>query len=264
MHQIADKIGFIRNRRDGLDKRDPADVTWVQWQHHVSRRGDPQLHTHVSLLNVVRSQVDGKVGTLDTFLLHGFYHKPRETYHRTLASGLGNLGFQVELDAKATTAVITNVPEQILRHFSGRTAEAERWLQEKLGPSFASLTPHQRSTWLGHAAAKTRPPKAMHYVAGNGYNVWHARAAGQGYVPPPRFIDPRLLHMFNVVHTTVNEAERHLAGIVPPQQQPHAPKRQNDRRQSAGHEAPDEHKQRGWWKYDELQKGHGLYHGHKL
>jgi conjugative relaxase-like TrwC/TraI family protein len=249
MHQLAGKLSFLRNQRNGLDTRDPADITWVQWQHHLSRRGDPQINTHVSLINVARSRVDGRIGTIDTFLAHGFYHSVWETYHRTLAAELGKLGLPASYDTKTHATVLTGIPAPVLRHFSGRTTEAERWLQEKLGPNFASLTPHQRSAWLGHAAAKTRPPKAMYYVAGNGHAAWHARAAGQGYVPPPRFIDPRLLQNASIPHATV--------------QQHSATKRQNEQRQSTSHDAPGEHKQRGWWKYDELQKGHGLYHGHK-
>jgi conjugative relaxase-like TrwC/TraI family protein len=189
MHQIADKIGFLRARRDGLDHRDPADLTWVQWQHRLSRRGDPQLHTHVSLLNVVRSRTEGKVGTLDTFALHGFYPKVRETYHRVLAIELGKLGLPAEFKATVPAAVLTNIPEPVLRHFSARSADAEQWLREKLGPNFATLTPRQRSVWLSNASAQTRPPKPRSAGPATDREAWKARASTRGYVPPQRFID---------------------------------------------------------------------------
>jgi hypothetical protein len=121
---------------------------------------------------------------------------------------LRKLGLSVEFDAKVPAAIIRGVPEQVLRHFSGRTADAEQWLQEKLGPNFVSLTPHQRSNWLGLAAAKTRPTKTMFYVPGNGHAAWHARAAGQGYVPPPSFVDPQALQRANVVHVRVEQTRR--------------------------------------------------------
>lgn len=211
MRAIAGQIGRIRSRRDGVDKRDPADLTWIQWQHRQSRRGDPQLHTHVTMLNVVRSRVDGKVGTLDTFLLHGFYPKAREIYHRSLAAELDKLGMEVKFDSRVPAAVLTNVPEIVVRHFSGRAADAEalasKWLEENRGVSFASLTEKQRSQWLTRAAAASRPPKAMYYVPGNGHAAWHARATGQGYIPPPHFVDPYYLQRAGIVHATMEQPE---------------------------------------------------------
>ena len=161
MHQIADQIGVIRSRRGGLDRRDPADVTWVQWQHRFSRLGQPQIHTHVSLINVCRSRVDGKVGTLDTFLLHGFYPTVRETYHRALADELRKLGLPVVFDTKVPAAVLTNVPYEDQRQASSRTVIAEKaaaeYVESKLAVHFSSLTPKQKSAWIGRAAWRTRP-----------------------------------------------------------------------------------------------------------
>ena len=214
MHQVADQLGHLRARRDGLDRHDPADLTWIQWQHRTSRRGDPQLHTHVTIPNVVRSRVDGKVGTLDTFAMNGFYATVRDIYHRALADELRKLDLPVEFDAKLCAAILTAVPEQVLRHFSRRTADAEVWLREKHGVNFGSLTPHQRSTWLSHAAAKTRPHKSMFYVPGNGHSAWHARAVGQGYVPPPQFINPQALQRTDIVHAAV-EPRRQRQAINP-------------------------------------------------
>ena len=220
MQQIAERLGHLRSRRDGLDRQDPADLTWIQWQHRMSRRGDPQLHTHITIPNVVRSRVDGKVGTLDTFALHGLYPSVRETYHRALADALRKLDLPVAFDPKLCAAILTNVPEQVLRHFSGRTADAEAWLLAKYGVNFGSLTPHQRSTWLGHAAAKTRPPKAMYYVAGNGHSAWHARAAGQGYVPPPQFVSPQALQRAGVTHASgrsLSQTQQQQSRAIRPQ-----------------------------------------------
>jgi conjugative relaxase-like TrwC/TraI family protein len=161
MQQIAKQVGVIRSRRGGLDRRDPADVTWVQWQHRFSRLGQPQIHTHVSLINVCRSRVDGKVGTLDTFLLHGFYPTVRETYHRALAAELGKLGLPVVFDAKVPAAVLTNVSYEEQRQASSRTVIAEKAAAEyvgaKLAVHFSALTPKQRSAWIGRAAWHTRP-----------------------------------------------------------------------------------------------------------
>jgi len=209
MRGIADKAGFIRSRRQGIDKHDPADLTWVQWQHHLSRSADPQLHTNITLLNVVRSRVDGKVGTLDTHLLNGHYWKFRETYHRALADELGKLGLAVEFDERVPAAVLKEVPKLVQRHFSGRTADAEKaaekWLRDNRGVNFSELTPAQRSAWLTQMSARTRPPKGTYYVPGNGHAAWHARAAGQGYVPPPQFISPQALQRAGIAHVTVQQ-----------------------------------------------------------
>jgi conjugative relaxase-like TrwC/TraI family protein len=267
MHQIAGKIGHLRARRNGLDRQDPADLTWIQWQHRMSRRGDPQLHTHVSVPNIVRSRVDGKVGTIDTFALHGFYPIVRETYHRALTAELGKLGMAVEFDARVPAAVLTNVPESVLRHFSSRTADAAaaaaEYLQKHRGVSFDSLTPSQRSAWLGRAAAATRPAAGMFYVPGNGHAAWHARAVGQGYVPPPQFINPQILQRAGLVHATAGQAQQ-AAQHAQQSPAPASRKQRSETRRQGAQDAIGEHKQRGWWKYDELYRGHGLNHGHKM
>jgi conjugative relaxase-like TrwC/TraI family protein len=206
MQQIAGKLGFLRVRRDGIDHHDPADMTWIQWQHRFSRHGQPQIHTHVSIPNVVRSRTEiGKVGTLNTFALHGFYPTARETYHRVLVKELGKLGLPVQFDARVPAAVLTNVTDQERRQFSSRTVIAEKaaaeYIQDKHSIDFDSLTPKQKSAWVGRAAWHTRP---------------RTKESNQPENVPIRF------------------------------------------------QATGEHRQRGWWRYDELQRGRGLSTGHKL
>jgi len=162
MQQIAGTLGFLRVRRDGLDHRDPADLTWIQWQHRFSRHGQSQIHTHVSIPNVVLSRTEpGKVGTLDTFALHGLYPTVRETYHRALAGELHKLGLPVVFDPKVPAAVLTNISYEEQRQASSRTVIAEKAAAEyvgaKLAVHFSALTPKQRSAWIGRAASHTRP-----------------------------------------------------------------------------------------------------------
>jgi hypothetical protein len=205
--------------------------------------------------------VDGQVGTLDTFALHGFYPKVRETYHRALAAELDKLGLPVKFDDRVPAAVLTNVPDIMLRHFSGRTADAEKWLSERHGTSFGSLTPHQRSVWLSHASAKTRPPKALYFVPGNGHDAWRTRAAGQGYVPPPQFIDPQALQRAGIVHVTVpkitpghSNGQPGEGGAPPPEKQ----RRQLDHRKAPNPRLDNRYNVGGGHYDDGPSRGHRL------
>lgn len=161
MQQIAGQLSFLRVRREGVDHRDPADLTWVLWQHRFNRLGQPQIHTHVSILNVVRSRTEDKVGTLDTMSLNGFYPTVRETYQRALANELGKLGLPVKFDERVPAAVLTNVPLEEKLAASSRTVLAEKaaaeYVQTMHGVDLASLPPKQRSAWVGRAAWHTRP-----------------------------------------------------------------------------------------------------------
>lgn len=201
MLKLSEKT-TVRNRKDGLDVREVADVTWVQWQHRFSRRGDPQMHTHVSLLNVARSRESGKVSTIDTFKLHGHYHAVRETYHRELARGLSELGMPVSYDSQKQAALLHGIPDNILQHFSGRKNDAVEFLRQH-GVDIEALSPKEQSRQMTRASWVTRPnDKTIFYTPGNGHAAWHARAVGQGYVPPPRFVDPQALQRAGIVHAT--------------------------------------------------------------
>jgi conjugative relaxase-like TrwC/TraI family protein len=217
MRVIAGRLGVARNRRGGQDLREPADVTWVMWHHRFTRRGDPSLHTHVSLLNVALGRESGRVTAVDTKLFHGFQPIVREVYHRELARNLATFGMNVEYDAKRKAAVLTDVPEWLLKHFSRRTDDIFAYLQ-KNGVDTAALTPKGLNWAMQRAAAATIVPKRLWTVPGKGHEAWHARATGAGYVPPPHYVDPVALQRAGLVHTQLIDQPA-FSSYQPSQQQ---------------------------------------------
>jgi conjugative relaxase-like TrwC/TraI family protein len=208
---IAKQAGYARREQKGVVSREPADITWIAFRHKYSRSADPQLHSHVSVLNVSLGRETGLVRNLDTRLLHGYYDVAKERYHTHLAQGLRDLGLDVEMRMVGhgrgwQAAVVKGIEQNVIDHFSGRTAEAERaatkYLAERYEIDYTQLSGFDRSSWLTRSAAATRRP--MYYVQSQGQTV-HARAEGQGYVPPAHFLNPEMLKKAREVQQQVEQ-----------------------------------------------------------
>ena len=79
--------------------RAPTGLTGQAYTELVTLKvaGDPQLHTHVAIPNVVLTE-DGRVGALDLQRLKGRVHEFGALYQAYLATNLRGLGVDVVLD----------------------------------------------------------------------------------------------------------------------------------------------------------------------
>jgi conjugative relaxase-like TrwC/TraI family protein len=66
------QAAFGRRGRDGVQRVESSGFVAAAFRHRTSRAGDPQLHTHVLVANMVKG-ADGRWGALDGRLL--FAHK---------------------------------------------------------------------------------------------------------------------------------------------------------------------------------------------
>ncbi|MGC8808332.1 MAG: AAA family ATPase [Thiomonas sp.] len=108
--------------------------------------GDPQLHTHVAVPNVVLTP-SGRVGSLDLQQLEGRVHEWGALYQAYLAHNLRRAGIGTELDPERGSARITIIPEALRQAFSKRTergVDAARRYARDAGLDWDALSPEQQ------------------------------------------------------------------------------------------------------------------------
>ena len=168
------EAGFGRRRVDGAI-RPVATSGFVAaaFQHRTSRAGDPLLHTHVLVANLVRGS-DGRWGALDGRLVYS---------HAKAAGGLYQAELRTELSRRlgvAWTPVgngvaeIEAVPQAVIRAFSRRRQE---------------ITEHMRAR--GETSARAAQVATLETRRGKDRDIspeglrpeWRSRAAALGFGP---------------------------------------------------------------------------------
>ena len=106
----------------------PGDIIAATFTHHESRENDPQIHTHCTLFNLVKTHDDGKWRTLYQLPVFKWVRAGGAVYRLALAWHLRErLGLHTERygqDGEFTR--IAGVPEDLKDAFSKRTHEIER------------------------------------------------------------------------------------------------------------------------------------------
>lgn len=146
-------------------RTDPGPVEGVvaaAHMHGTSREKDPQLHSHLSILNL---QPDGSAMELDT----RWKKAAGAVYRAELAAGMQKLGFQVEADGWSFR--IVGVPESVEKEFSRRRAQIEERLAE---------TGYSSAKAAAVAAVQTRKGKEP-TTREELFADWEARAAEHGF-----------------------------------------------------------------------------------
>jgi len=97
------------------------------FDHHDSRAGDPQLHTHVTIANRVQAATDGKWRTLDSKSIFAASVAHSDTYDLLLADNLTRalgLAWETRLRGRARNPrrELAAVPDALISEFSQRTA----------------------------------------------------------------------------------------------------------------------------------------------
>lgn len=147
---------------DGNDKLVlSADNEWRSGKDRMVElkiAGDPQLHTHVAVLNMVLTE-DGRVGALDLQQLRGRVKEFGGIYQAFMATNLRRSGIDVALDEKKGSAKITAIPERAREGYSNRTNDAHKVAREyavNLGADWDNMTEKARIKLLKTGATASR------------------------------------------------------------------------------------------------------------
>src|ERR671911_564308 len=128
------EAAFTRLGTDGHTPEQGSGFVAASFRHRMSRAGDPQLHTHVLVANLIRT-ADGEWRSLDGQRLYrraktaGYLYQAhlRAELHRELG-----LAFR---EVHRGAAEIAGVPDETLRAFSRRRAEIESRMAQRGGAS---------------------------------------------------------------------------------------------------------------------------------
>jgi conjugative relaxase-like TrwC/TraI family protein len=179
---VAAALGFLeehaavaRLQVDGVRRHVPTHG-WVVagFVHRTSREGDPQLHTHCLVPNVVRRQADGRCVALAARPLFVWARAAGSIYQAELQRSLAvRLGVEWGPD-RSNTRELTGFTRAQLRAFSKRTVEIEAELAAR---SAVYESPALRMQADDEASLATRrvknPSLTPNLLAGR----WHTEAA---------------------------------------------------------------------------------------
>ena len=141
-----------------------------QFTHAVSRNGDPHLHSHVVMANLVHG-VDGRWSACDRRGLDAHRQAACSVYEAHLRAGLGVRWTAPPL---GRSAEIAGIPPEVLGEFSSRGADIRRHLYETGARS-------ARGRRVGWAA--TRPAKTSGPDYAEAARDWRRRARAAGGPP---------------------------------------------------------------------------------
>lgn len=204
MNEVEVIVGHARKGHAGSKGTVAGEIGWLSYDHFTSRPtidlahtekdgsastvrqavpvpGDPQLHSHVIIPNLVVCP-DGSVGALDTAALQGRIHEVGALYQAHLATNLRAAGIAVELDERTGSARLPAVPQPIADLFSKRHqqgAAAARQYVDGLGQDWDALNPAAQTELLRHGNSVTRQSKDSGAEAD--VETWRAQAEAAGY-----------------------------------------------------------------------------------
>jgi hypothetical protein len=146
--------------------RDGKGLTAALFTHHISRDGDPQLHVHVAIANLVQraDEADGKWRSLDGKQLYAMKLSVAAAADRALESQLIQRGYAMVLRPDGSGAEVGGVSQEVMDLFSSRnraiTPELARLIEQYAKSK--GHPPSKRTIWLlgQQAAQNTRRTKA--------------------------------------------------------------------------------------------------------
>jgi len=195
------KAGFGHGGREGEER---GHLAWITADHFTSRptvavtrpdpvtgvtdtelhslkvAGDPQLHTHCIMPNLMVTE-SGRTVSINRDLFDGRIHEFGAVYQALLAKELRGIGVEVELCERTLMAKLPAIPEAVVEEFSKRTRDAEgaaRAEAERRGLDWDAMSPQGRVDFLKGGAHATRQGKGDDL---SDMAAWRAQAARLGW-----------------------------------------------------------------------------------
>lgn len=166
-----------------ISRADPTTGVQATEIYSVPVAGDPQLHTHTIVPNLVLTR-SGRAMSIDTTRIAGRVHEFGAVYQALLGRNLRRLGMAVELDERTQALRLAAIPEEICRAFSKRTVNGERSAEEWAlrhgysAEAWAAMRPEQRIAMLKAAIKEGRFGKGDDLAD---LAAWRAQTAELGW-----------------------------------------------------------------------------------
>ncbi|MDD1477903.1 MobF family relaxase [Arthrobacter sp. H16F315] len=191
---LEEAVIHTRAGRNGVAHLGTRGAIAAAFDHWESRAGDPQLHTHLVIVNRVQRVTDGAWVTLDSRTLYKAAVAASEHYNGLLFDALHrNFGTDADIREPAANThnpsqQLTGVDQVLIREFSNRSRlidlETDRlvteWTASHSTPPTATTTIKLRQqATLSTRTTKTESPVPLHELTAQ----WRARAAAKGFEP---------------------------------------------------------------------------------
>jgi conjugative relaxase-like TrwC/TraI family protein len=163
-----------RRGKAGADQIEADGFVAAAFRHRTSRAGDPHLHTHVVIANVVHAPSDGRWSALDARPLYGWAKTAGYLYESQLRTELTRRVGVEWGTVHNGIADVAGIPSEVLRAFSQRRQEIEARLA-RIGESGARAAQF--------AAYATRPAKEAGMIPEGSPGEWRKRARSHGFEP---------------------------------------------------------------------------------
>jgi len=175
------RAAVSRQQTDGVRSRvGTAGWAVATFQHRTSSAGDPQLHTHCVIPNVV-ARPGGSYASLDAAALYTWGKPSGCVYQEQLRRILTEqLGVEWGPDRNGTREIVGFTPVQ-LRKFSKRSSQIEAYL-ERSGGVYQTAVHRMRADH--RASLATRPDKDRTLTPERLRDRWAEEAAEVGLVSP--------------------------------------------------------------------------------
>src|SRR6266446_9442394 len=166
---FAELERYVQTKDRFRDRETTREMVAAKFEHESSRKLDPQLHTHVVVMNMT-PRMDGKWRALEPRELFAAQKLATATYRAEIARELTRLGYQAEVRPDGSVG-IGDFTRRQLDHFSRRRAEIEGYLLKRgLGGA----------AHAERAARTTRRAKVKDIDRVAVLEAWRARAEDQG------------------------------------------------------------------------------------
>ncbi len=169
LRQAEAECGVTRRGKAGL-VRELGKLVFAIYTHITSRAGDPQLHHHVVVPNLVL-RPDGTWGAHHNRLLYKAQKRLTATYNRALRDNLVSLGIDARLENGR--CVVAGVPKSLCEAFSTRRKEVVA-AKGEFHPKDREAA--QKAAWATRGRKARTPETELR-------EQWRAVAEAHGYDP---------------------------------------------------------------------------------
>ena len=135
----ADSSGKIQTEHTG-------NLVYAQFTHYNSRANDPQIHSHVLVMNATRGS-DGKWRALDNKEIYSNYKHIGLIQEHILANKLRELGYKVEINRKTGIVDIKTGREDIREYFSKRSEQIKQAYEQYKDQFKYERDAKQKASW---------------------------------------------------------------------------------------------------------------------
>jgi conjugative relaxase-like TrwC/TraI family protein len=129
LDHLSTEASYARRGRDGKRLVEANGFIGAAFRHRTSRAGDPQLHTHVVVPNLVQGP-DGQWSAPDARHLYTWQKAAGTMYQSALRAELAPLGLAWHVRRNGL-GELRDVPKTILRAFSKRRTDIEETMQQR-------------------------------------------------------------------------------------------------------------------------------------